>query len=349
MGRNRFRSNRIVEIRRRNSLCHISLIPRCLLPATLVCMQRLIVNADDFGLTTGVNRAIIECHQRGIVSSTTLMATGAQLDEAVQLATALPTLGVGCHVVLVDGEPLLPPNDVRSLLAPGTDRFYQTATEILMAQARGRFKAEEIEAEAGAQFARLKKLGVRLTHFDSHKHTHMFPRILRPLLRAAKTAGITAVRNPFEPTEAVPLSEALRNRTLLVRKMETTLLRAAFRGKWLQMVAEAGLATTDGSLGVSTTGVLNEARLRALLARIPKADSDEKSSSTKTWELLCHPGYNDAELSKMRTKLRDSRETERVALQSLTREALRADYGVELVGFGELGSRRNSQHSSQTN
>ena len=312
-------------------------------------MQRLIVNADDFGLTTGVNRAIIECHQRGIVSSTTLMATGAQLAEAVQLAAALPTLGAGCHVVLVDGEPLLPPNEVRSLLAPGTDRFYQTATEILMAQARGKFKANEIEAEAGAQFARLKKLGVRLTHFDAHKHTHMFPRILRPLLRAAKTAGIAAVRNPFEPAEAVALSEALGNRTLLVRTVETTLLRAAFRGKWLRMVSDAGLATTDGSLGVSTTGVLNEARLRALLSRIPKTDTAENSSSAKTWELVCHPGYNDAELSKMRTKLRDSRETERVALQCLTREALRAEYGVELIGFGELVSQRNSQTNSQAN
>ena len=339
MGRKRLRSNVFVEIPRHNSRCHMLLIPCRLPPATLVDMRRLIVNADDFGLTTGVNRAIVECHQRGIVSSTTLMATGAQLAEAVQLAAALPTLGVGCHVVLVDGEPLLPPREVRSLLAPGTDRFYNTATEILMAQARGKFSAKEIEAEATAQFIRLQQYGVRLTHFDAHKHTHMFPRILLPLLRAAKTAGIAAVRNPFEPAAAVPMSEALGNRTLLVRKMETTLLRAAFRRKWLRLVREAGLVTTDGSLGVSTTGVLNEARLRALLARIPEESTTEKSLSNKTWELVCHPGYNDAELSKVRTKLRDSRETERAALLSLTPNTLREEYAVELIGFHELNTR----------
>ncbi len=71
-------------------------------------MKRLIVNADDFGLTHGVNRAIAACHQRGIVSSATLMATGACFDEAVGLAAQMPELSVGCHIVLVDGEPLLP-------------------------------------------------------------------------------------------------------------------------------------------------------------------------------------------------------------------------------------------------
>ncbi len=293
-------------------------------------MRRLIVNADDFGLTTGVNRAIVECHQRGIVSSTTLMATGAQLAEAVQLASSLPTLGVGCHVVLVDGEPLLPPREVRSLLAPGTDRFYHTATEILRAQAQGKFRPEEVEAEATAQFIRLQQHGIRLTHFDAHKHTHMFPRILCPLLKAAKTAGIAAVRNPFEPAAVVPMSEALHNSTLFVRKVETTLLRAAFRGKWMSLVREAGLATTDGSLGVAATGVLNEDRLRALLERMPEG----------TFELVCHPGYNDAELSRVRTKLRESRETERAALQSLTPAALRNEYAIELMGFYELKTQR---------
>jgi predicted glycoside hydrolase/deacetylase ChbG (UPF0249 family) len=103
-------------------------------------MKRLIVNADDFGLTRGVNRAIVACHQRGIVSSATLMATGACFDEAVALATQMPQLSVGCHVVLVDGEPLLPASEVRSLLAPGTNRFYHSIGEVLRAVAGGRFR-----------------------------------------------------------------------------------------------------------------------------------------------------------------------------------------------------------------
>ena len=166
-------------------------------------MKRLIVNADDFGLTQGVNRAIVACHERGLVSSTTLMATGACFDEAVALASALPNLSVGCHVVLVDGEPLLPAGEVRSLLAPGTDRFYHSIGEVLGAVAQGRFKASEVQAEASAQMARLRSAGVAVSHFDSHKHTHMFPSILRPMLRAAAANGIGAVRNPFEAPGAV--------------------------------------------------------------------------------------------------------------------------------------------------
>ncbi len=93
--------------------------------------KRLIVNADDFGLTLGVNRAIAACHQRGIVSSTTLMATAARVEDAIALARQMPELGVGCHVVLVDGEPLLPASEVRSLLAPGTNRFFHGVGDVL--------------------------------------------------------------------------------------------------------------------------------------------------------------------------------------------------------------------------
>src|ERR1700687_3152627 len=143
-------------------------------------MRRLIVNADDFGLTRGVTRAIAACHQRGIVSSATLMATGACFAEAVELAGQMPRLSVGCHIVLVDGEPLLPGAEVRSLLAPGTNRFYHSIGEGLQAGSLGGLKAREIEAEAGAQLARLQDAGVRISHFDSHKHTHMFPSILKP-------------------------------------------------------------------------------------------------------------------------------------------------------------------------
>jgi predicted glycoside hydrolase/deacetylase ChbG (UPF0249 family) len=286
-------------------------------------MKRLIVNADDFGLTNGVNRAIAECHQRGIVSSATLMATGPCFDEAVALAAQMPLLSVGCHVVLVDGEPLLPPGEVRSLLAPGTNRFYYSIGDVLRAVALGRFRAEEIEAEAAAQLARLQRANIEASHFDAHKHVHMFPSILRPLLRAASAHGIAALRNPFEAPGVVGLREMLGDRTLFVRKAETTLLRAGLRRRWLRAVLAAGFTTTDGSLGIATTGALNEASLRAMLKRMPHG----------TWELVCHPGYNDSDLAALRTKLRASRELDMAALLKITAHELRDDYGVELAPF----------------
>jgi predicted glycoside hydrolase/deacetylase ChbG (UPF0249 family) len=286
-------------------------------------MKRLIVNADDFGLTHGVNRAIAACHQRGIVSSATLMAIGACFDGAITMAAQMPQLSVGCHVVLVDGEPLLPLSQVRSLLAPGTNHFYHSIGEVLRAVAGGRFRPEEVEAEAGAQFARLQSSGIEVSHFDAHKHTHMFPSLLRPLLRAASAHGIRAVRNPFEAPGAVSWRDALRNRTLLVRKAETTLLRRWLYVRWLRTVRESGFATTDGSLGIAATGTLDEARLRTML----------KQMRSGTWELVCHPGYNDGELAAVRTKLRESREVEMRALMAMSPTELRDEYGAELVTF----------------
>ncbi len=291
--------------------------------------KRLIVNADDFGLTLGVNRAIAACHQRGIVSSTTLMATAARVEDAIALARQMPELGVGCHVVLVDGEPLLPASEVRSLLAPGTNRFFHGVGDVLRALTRGRFRPEEIEAEAGAQMKRLQDAGVRLSHFDSHKHTHMFPPILRPLLRAAAAHRVPAVRSAFEPPEMIPYREALGSRMLLLRKSGLTALRACLHRRWHDAVREAGLATTSGSLGMISTGSMTTEGLRAMLRRLPEG----------TWELVCHPGYNDRELDGVRTRLRASREIEINALVALTRDELREEYGTELVSFSAITPR----------
>ena len=137
-------------------------------------MGRLIVNADDFGLTSGVNRAIIELHAAGLVTSTSLMARAGATDEAIELACATPSLGVGCHVVLVDGEPVLPPEKIPSLVDARTGRFPDSLTAFLLRLFTGRIRAEEIEAEAAAQIAHLQQRGVRLTHIDTHKHAHIF-------------------------------------------------------------------------------------------------------------------------------------------------------------------------------
>jgi predicted glycoside hydrolase/deacetylase ChbG (UPF0249 family) len=191
--------------------------------------------------------------------------------------------------------------------------------------ARGRFRAAEIEAEAVAQLTRLQQAHVAISHFDTHKHTHMFPSILRPLLRVAREHGIVAVRNPFEAPGVVHWGDAWGGRTLLLRKAETTLLRAWLYRRWRKAVCEAGFATTGGCLGVASTGTLNETSLRAMLRRMPEG----------VWELVCHPGYNDGELAAVRTKLRESREVEMQVLLEITPGELRQEYGIELVAFGE--------------
>jgi hopanoid biosynthesis associated protein HpnK len=282
-------------------------------------VSRLIVNADDFGLTAGVNRAIIELHRAGVLTSTTLMAAAAATEEAVELASANPSLGVGCHVVLVDGESQLPPKKLPSLVDRRTGRFYPTLGAFLPRAISGRIPAREIEAEATAQIASLQAKGLRLTHIDTHKHTHMFPAVLRPVLRAAKAAGIHAVRNPFEPAWSLRATPGAP----WVRRTEVRLLRllhSAFR----RIVAEEGFTTTDGAIGVLATGTLDAATVRSLLANIPFG----------TWELVSHPGYNDADLAQAHTRLLASRETERDALLTLKSAPI-----VDLISFADLATK----------
>lgn len=276
------------------------------------------MNADDFGLTSGVNRAIVELHRAGVLTSATLMARAAATEEAIELAHANPTLGVGCHVVLVDGEPVLSPREIPTLVDRETGCFPPKLGTFLTRLVSGRIRVAEIEAEAAAQIALLKSRGLRPTHVDTHKHTHMFPNVLRPVLRAARAADIGAVRNPFEPEWAVRATP----RASLVRMAEVVALRQLgpfFR----KLIVKESMATTDGTIAVVGTGTLDSAAVEALLKNLPGG----------TWELVTHPGYNDADLDKVRTRLRASREIERNALLSV-----RNFSEIELISFAELHS-----------
>ena len=279
-------------------------------------MSRLIVNADDFGLTPGVNRAIVELHQAGVLTSATLMARAGATDQAIDLALANPSLGVGCHIVLVDGEPVLPPGQVPSLVDKTTGRFPPALTTLLRRLALGRINPAEIQAEASAQIARLQGRGLRLTHIDTHKHTHMFPPVLRPVLRAAQQAGIRSIRNPFEPEWAIRAS----SRAGWLRSAEVFALRR-FGPYFRRLITAEGFSTTDGTIAVAGTGVLDAAMVRSLIRQLPAG----------TWELVTHPGYNDADLDKVRTRLRASRDIERAALK-----ALKDFPNLELTSFAGL-------------
>jgi predicted glycoside hydrolase/deacetylase ChbG (UPF0249 family) len=279
-------------------------------------VPRLIVNADDFGLTSGVNRAILELHRAGVLTSATLMARALATDEASTIARATPSLGVGCHIVLVDGEPVLPPTSVSSLLEPRARAFPAKLTAFLMRLFSGRIRSEEIEAEARAQIQSLQARGIPLSHIDTHKHTHMFPPVLRPILRAARSCGIRRIRNPFEPEWAVRVTP----RASIVRSAEVFALRR-FGPYFHRILAEEGFTSTDGTIAVAGTGVVNADTVRSLLRQLPPG----------TWEFVTHPGYNDADLAKVRTRLRESRDVERVALQ-----AIREFPALELASFAEL-------------
>ncbi|HEX4019817.1 MAG TPA: ChbG/HpnK family deacetylase [Acidobacteriaceae bacterium] len=264
-------------------------------------MRRLIVNADDFGLTPGVNKAVVALHQAGALTSTTLMAAAPCYQEAVDLAQQNASLGVGCHIVLVDGAPLSPPETIPTLLDPDSrvPAFRSTLGLFLQDLLLGRIRTQDILLEATAQIQRLQSSGLTVTHCDTHKHTHMFPHVLEPVLRAARQCGVRGVRNPFEPdwsVNATPQANAMR-------RLEVQLLHNMY-AQFFSKVRSYSMVTTDGCLGVVATGTLDAATIGAILDRMPEG----------TWELVCHPAYVDAELRATRTRLIDSRMVEVEAL-----------------------------------
>jgi hopanoid biosynthesis associated protein HpnK len=286
-------------------------------------VRRLIVNADDFGLTAGVNRGILEAHATGIVTSTTLMANSAAFDDAVQLARSTPTLSVGCHLVLVDGSPLLGAGKTPSLMdASNPGHFRQNISSFALRALSGRLDADEIETEATAQIRKLQSAGIPVSHIDTHKHTHMFPQVLRPLLRAAKACGVRAIRNPFG---WMALSR-IANRPQLWQRYGQVKLLNLLAGKFRRAVADAGMITTDGSVGVVATGALDDRLIHFILETLPEG----------TWEFVTHPGYNDAKLADIHTRLRQSRDLEREILSRPAMRELLNRNGIQLIPWSDL-------------
>jgi predicted glycoside hydrolase/deacetylase ChbG (UPF0249 family) len=266
----------------------------------------LLVNADDFGLTPGVNRSIAELHQAHALSSATLMATGAFFDNAVSIAQANPALEVGCHILLVDGTPALPPEQIPTL-CPNGQTFRPNLTTFVRDLFTFRIRAAEVTAEATAQIRRLQAASIRVSHIDTHKHTHLFAGILRPLLAAAQACQVPALRNPFEPDWALRVT---RGSATFFRCAAVIALQSQHRA-FQRAIRASGLATTNGTIGVLATGTLNvKETLQSLLAALPP-------DPAQTWELVCHPGYPDAALDQVRTRLRASRAREHQALLEL--------------------------------
>ena len=286
-------------------------------------MRRLIVNADDFGFTAGVNRAIVEAHTHGVVTSSTLMANGPAFRQAAEFAKSLPSLSVGCHVVLTDGEPVLSADRLSSIT---TDSRFRDGMATFAARAiSGRMSADQIADEATAQIRKIQSAGILVSHFDTHKHTHLFPKILRPLLRAAGACGVHAVRNPFGPRMPMRSSQLLRRPGLWKRSAQLRVL-SQFATRFRESVDREGFVTPDGTLGIVVTGALDETLFYEIARSIPEG----------TWEFVCHPGYNDADLLAGKTRLRESRETElRVLTLPSAREVL-SQQGIELISYRDL-------------
>jgi len=284
---------------------------------------RLILNADDFGLTPGINRAIGELSAAGVLTSATLMANGPAFDDAVAVANVHPMLGVGCHIVLTDGVPVSDPASIPSLLGLDRKSFRPSLVGFIQALMLGRIREEDVAREAAAQIQKLQRAGIQVTHLDTHKHTHIFPSIARTLLQVAERASIRAIRNPFEPAWSLALNHGSHVRRLGVGFVGH--LRPRFES--LPEICNGQIVTTDGTVAISATGELDAATLAQLLAALPAEGK---------YELCCHPGYNDRDLDRVATRLRAHRDVERAALLQVIPGALQRVDPPRLIHYGDI-------------
>jgi predicted glycoside hydrolase/deacetylase ChbG (UPF0249 family) len=261
-------------------------------------LKYLIANADDFGFTRDVNEGIVHAHRQGILSATTLMATGAAFDHAVALARQNPSLDVGVHLVLVGG-----------------DGFPPTVAQLIPQIVRGRIR---IYDELVAQVRKVQAAGIRATHLDTHKHTHLLPPVLDAVARISAEFGIPWVRRPFDlPLHAgsVPWGRQAVSRVL-----------GFARARFHRVLTGYGCRTTDHFAGFQITGNYDAAELARLVRHLPEGVT----------ELMCHPGFCTQELQAARTRLKESRRRELDALTSREVRDAVEQCGIQLASYRDL-------------
>ena len=223
-------------------------------------MKFLIVTADDFGLHEAVNRAVEHAAREGVLSAASLMVGAPHAADAVRPARGLPGLAVGLHLVLADGEAVLPRERIPDLVdASGRfgSRMVRDGVRFFALPAVRR----QLEAEIRAQFEAFAATGLPLDHVNAHKHFHLHPTLLGMIVRIGRPFGLRAVRVPREPAWVTRRAGALRGPAV-----------AGLLYPWLALMRRrlrsAGLLCNDQVIGLSGTGAMNEDRLLEALGRL---------------------------------------------------------------------------------
>jgi hopanoid biosynthesis associated protein HpnK len=239
-------------------------------------LKQLIINADDLGLTLGVNRGIIRAFQAGIVTSASLLVTGSAFEEAVALVRQNPELDVGLHLALVEERAVLG-REVLPTLVDETGRLPRTSGEFFRRAFRKRINWDEVEREIAAQIGLFQKTGLRFSHLNSHQHLHMFPPVFQIVRRLTRRIDNVWTRNSAGPWRKSP--GILMGRWIKQLGLNLTCLSArGLHGPPLPQMP-------DGMFGFEVSGCLTRSALEQILRKIPDG----------LYELICHPGEGDKE------------------------------------------------------
>jgi hopanoid biosynthesis associated protein HpnK len=278
--------------------------------------RRLITTADDFGLSLGVNEAVERAATEGILTSASLMVAGPFAADAIARARRMPGLGVGLHLVVIEGAPILPRAAIPDLV--GEDGTFPSAQFRLGVNYFFRpHVRRQLAAEIRAQFAAFAATGLVLDHANAHKHMHLHPIVGRLMIEIGREYGLRAIRVPAEPALVGGPPQGLASRAL--RRWCGILRRQARR---------AGLLTNDHVLGLGWTGHMTAERTGALLAHLPEGLT----------ELYLHPAtHKDATLRRLMPRYEHEAE-----LHTLMATRISAD--IQLTSYTAEDQRAHAQH-----
>lgn len=246
----------------------------CIKKEEVPVLRYIIINADDFGRHAEINRAVEEGLEHGCLRSATVMPGGAAFAGAIDIARRHEELGLGVHFTLVDGHPILPPEEIPSLVGSEGD-FLPDHTALLKRYLKGGVNIEEVRRELAAQLQKVEATGIPISHVDSHQHMHTLPGIIDIVLDLAARAGIRAVRTPRTPLFAGAFGGLGQ---LVGRLGLSTLARLA-----ACKAHRRGLLTPDNFAGIVAGEAVSEGELLHLIAHLPQG----------TTEVMMHPGMKN--------------------------------------------------------
>jgi predicted glycoside hydrolase/deacetylase ChbG (UPF0249 family) len=276
---------------------------------------RLVVNADDFGMSAAISRGILRAHREGIVTSTSLLGNVMDLAGAKAMLAEAPNLGVGVHLALCGGRPVAPPETIASLLGPDGS-LPPRGQAFLTAWARGRIVPAEIERELDAQVARVRDAGIDVDHLDTHHHLGFLPAVGRAVEAVAKRHGIAGIRSAVERPTLAWVTDPRRG-------VEAGVLTLS---AWLTRRQLGARRHGPQSWGYVEAGHLDEIRILEIVGRL----------ATGPHELICHPGEAPAVGEAPEASVRYQRTAELASLTSAKVRRALERRNVRLCRWGEL-------------
>jgi len=276
---------------------------------------RLIVHADDFGISEQVNDGVCLAHQEGILTSTSIMASGVAFEHGVDLLKNNPSLDVGIHLTLIEELPLLPKQMISSIVGEN-GLFFNHATTFIKMYLTGRVELSQVRKELEQQIRKVLDTGISISHLDSHQHIHALPGIRSTVVELAEKFGIPGIRLPSERFQRYMFRDIggiSRLGQLLVLKTFCGI------GHWSRV------KSPDYFVGFYFGGKVTYRNLKTIVNSLP---------AEGTCELMCHPGVPEEESRYTHWGYRQSDELE--ALLDPGAALLLKENDVTLISYKEL-------------